>query len=69
MVGLLDLVRAVADAPRKDGGFSAVTLAWLLPRYPARKLAGAYGMDPEGAETMRPALEARLVELASAEAD
>lgn len=63
-----DLERAAADAPRKDGGFSAVTLAWLLSRYPAARLARAYGMDADAAEQMRGALESRLVELARREA-
>lgn len=34
----LDLDRAVADAHRKDGGFSAVTLAWVLSSTPEVEL-------------------------------
>lgn len=64
-----DLERAVSEAPRKDGGFSALALAWLLTRYPARKLAKAYGIEPEHAEHLRASLEARLVELARREAE
>lgn len=30
-----DLSRALSDAPRKDGGFSAQTLAWVLDSTPA----------------------------------
>lgn len=62
-----DLERAVSDAPRKDGGFSTLTLAWLLARYPAARLAAAYGLDPAHAERLRAALEGRLVELARRE--
>lgn len=64
-----DLNRAVSDAPRKDGGFSALTLAWLLSNYPATRLANAYGIDPDHAEQLRASLEARLVELARREAE
>jgi hypothetical protein len=64
-----DLERAAADAPRKDGGFSPLTLAWMLSRYPAARLAAAYGASPGDAERMRAALEARLVELARREAE
>lgn len=64
-----DLDRAVSEAPRKDGGFSALTLAWLLSQYPAMRLANAYGIDPDHAERLRASLEARLVELARREAE
>jgi len=39
-----DLARAVADAPRKDGGFSAVTLAWVLRGMSLDALAAATGL-------------------------
>lgn len=39
----LDLDRAVADAPRKDGGFSPLTLAWVLQGMPAGRFAAAAG--------------------------
>jgi len=42
-----DLGRAAADAPRKDAGFSPITLAWVLERYPLGKLAAALGHDRE----------------------
>lgn len=42
-----DLGRAAADAPRKDAGFSPITLAWVLERYPLAKLAAALGHDRE----------------------
>jgi len=34
-----DLERALADAPRKDSGFSPLMLAWLLREFPIRTLA------------------------------
>lgn len=37
-----DLDRALADAPRKDGGFSPETLAWVLDTTPAIR-----GLSPE----------------------
>ncbi len=38
-----DLVRALADAPRKDAGFSPVTLAWLLEQLPIAAMGRAVG--------------------------
>lgn len=38
-----DLDRAVADAPRKDGGFSPLTLAWVLRDWQPAALAAASG--------------------------
>ena len=40
-----DLTRAVQDAPRKDGGFSPVTLAWLLRGFAIKELATSAGWD------------------------
>lgn len=42
-----DLDRAVADAPRKDGGFSPLTLAWLLRSFPEEALGQALGWGAE----------------------
>jgi hypothetical protein len=42
-----DLERALADAPLKDGGFSPLTLAWVLKGFQPRALAPAIGMDEE----------------------
>ena len=64
-----DLQRAVRDAPKKDAGFSALTLAWVLSRYPAAKLAPSYGLDADAMEKARATLEADLVALAKAESD
>lgn len=45
-----DLKRAVLDAPRKDGGFSPLTLAYVLRSFPVERLAASVGMsEPEAA--------------------
>ncbi len=36
-----DLVRALADAPRKDAGYSPVTLAWVLEQLPIAAMGRA----------------------------
>jgi hypothetical protein len=45
------LERALRDAPRKDLGFSPLTLAWILREMPLARLAGAGGSGAE--ETAR----------------
>jgi hypothetical protein len=47
-----DLHRALRDAPRKDGGFSPLALAWALQGLPADRLATAAGWAPEDAEAI-----------------
>jgi len=47
-----DLEKALADAPLKDGGFSPLTLAWVLRGFHPRALASAAGMNQEAAETL-----------------
>lgn len=42
-----DLEKALADAPQKDGGFSPLTLAWVLRSFPVERLARAVGKDEE----------------------
>jgi len=42
-----DLERAVADAPRKDGGFSALTLAWVLENLDVEGIGGVTGLTPD----------------------
>ncbi|MBI5498264.1 MAG: nucleotidyl transferase AbiEii/AbiGii toxin family protein [Deltaproteobacteria bacterium] len=42
-----DLKRAMGDAPKKDGGFSPLTLAWLLRDFPLRSLAKAEGLSED----------------------
>ncbi len=39
-----DLERAMLDAPRKDGGFSALTLGWSLSNWKVADAARAAGM-------------------------
>lgn len=50
-----DLERALADAPRKDGGFSPETLAWVLDTTPAIR-----GVTPE-LLTFKESLVSRLL--------
>lgn len=45
----MDLTAALRDAPRKDGGFSAMTLAWVLHSFDPRPLALALGETEEHA--------------------
>lgn len=42
-----DLERAVADAPRKDGGFSALTLAWVLENLDVEGIGAVTGLTPD----------------------
>lgn len=42
-----DLQRALGDAPRKDGGFSPLMLAWLLRDRPIRQMATVDGRSAE----------------------
>lgn len=62
-----DLRRALADAPRKDGGFSPLTLAWVLRSFEAGALAREAGWPPEKAEALV-AFRDQLVERLVAEA-
>jgi hypothetical protein len=39
----IDLAEALAAAPRKDGGFSPLAVAWLLNDFPLGRLAHASG--------------------------
>lgn len=59
-----DLNAAIADAPRRDSGFSPLTLAWVLRDLDVRAIASCAGVDDEGAErldTFRRGLMERLV--------
>lgn len=47
-----DLRRAIADAARRDGGFSPPTLAWLLQTFPLEQ-AGRLGFDEAGLRVFR----------------
>lgn len=43
---------ALADAPSKDGGFSPLTLAWVLERVDVRRMANAVGVSENEAERL-----------------
>jgi hypothetical protein len=61
-----DLERALADAPKKDGGFSPLTLAWVLKELRPKSLARVGGLDPgraEELEAFRDSLVERILEL------
>lgn len=62
-----DLLRALEDAPRRDAGFSVLTLAWALRNLPVQKLAEVEGMadaEVEALVAFRDGLVERLTELA-----
>ena len=48
-----DLDRAIDEAPRKDGGFSPLTLAWLIQDFPVERLAKAAGWDTDQTSPLR----------------
>ncbi len=59
-----ELDRALADAPRKDTGFSALTLAWVLKNFPVRSLSASLGLDAQEAarlDEFRVGLIGRLI--------
>lgn len=61
-----DLSSAVADAPRRDSGFSPLTLAWVLRDWNVRKVARAAGLsdaDTESLERFRQSLVDHLITL------
>ncbi len=55
-----DLVRAIADAPKKDGGFSPMTLAWIVEKFDLSR-AASLGFDPAQLETFRIWLLGQLI--------
>lgn len=62
-----DLERALVDAPRKDGSFSPLTLAWVLETFSLPSLAARDGysqVEIEPLEEFRKELVSRLTELA-----
>jgi hypothetical protein len=62
-----DLAQAVQDAPRKDGGFSPMTLAWLLRGFAIESLSASAGWDRPRSQALsefRDSLVLRLAELA-----
>ena len=59
-----DLSSAIADAPRRDSGFSPLTLAWVLRDWDVRNIALSAGLseaDAEMLERFRQALMDRLI--------
>lgn len=65
-----DLGRALADAAKKDGGFSPLTLSWVLKELRPRALARVAGLGPEKAEELeafRDSLIEQILELSSPE--
>lgn len=56
-----DLERAVRDAPRKDGGFSPPTLAWLIQDLPVERLTWDSGYDTKRLLAFREDLVRRLL--------
>lgn len=62
-----DLGQGLTDAPRKDAGFSPLTLAWVLEGLPVARLAAAIRLDTAAAarlERFRDELVSRLVQTA-----
>lgn len=57
----LDLGRALSDAPRKDGGFSPLVLAWLLRSLPLEVLGRAAGVDAQSIDELQ-SFKASLIE-------
>lgn len=68
LLGLgLDLEQAMADAAKKDGGFSPMTLGWALAQFPVAAQAKATGLAPErvvALESFRDELARRVARLA-----
>ena len=66
----VDLVAALRDAPKKDAGFSVLTLAWVLRSFEVPPLARALGWSDEltaGTEAFRHHLIGRLTQVARPE--
>ena len=55
-----DLLRALRDAPKKDGGFSPLTLAWLVDSMDLQA-ASDTGLVTDELETFRKQLVSLLV--------
>lgn len=62
-----NLERALADAPRKEAGFSPLTLVWIVRELPIEAMARASGLstlETERASAFRNRLVDRIVKLA-----
>lgn len=58
------MTRALGDAPRKEGGFSPLVLAWLLKELPIRAMARVDALEDNvitSLERFRDDLVARLL--------
>lgn len=65
-----DLKKALSDAPRKDGGFSPLTLAWVLKDLRPKSLARVAGfseVEAEKLESFRERLISALLETGAPE--
>ncbi len=65
-----DLDRALADAPRKDAGFSPLTLSWVLKGTPVRPMAKVLGLERQeidALEQFRDSLIQRLLAIGAPE--
>lgn len=72
LAGREDLRQALIDAPRKDAGFSAATLAWVLRSLPVATMAKSLGLDSSETrdlETYRGELLAQLLTESHPEAE
>lgn len=49
----VDLETALTDAPRKDGGFSPLTLVWILQTLPIENLGQRAGLSSEQVSTLQ----------------
>ena len=59
-----DLRRALTDAPKKDSGFSPMTLAWLLKDLPIQKVGRGEGWSEDRIAVLEQSRESLLAELA-----
>jgi len=58
-----DLKRALLEAPRKDAGFSPLTLAWVLRDIRPKALGHFAGLDEEEARSLENFKERLVMEL------
>ena len=58
-----DLRRALTDAPKKDSGFSPMTLAWLLKDLPIQKVGRGEGWSEDRIAVVEQFRESLLAEL------
>lgn len=63
-----DLGRALVDAPRKDAGFSSLTLSWVLKGTPVHTMARVQGWGQEEADALDRFKESLIQRLLAASA-